>query len=280
MGVNEFASELSTALRDEARELGMAVDVLRLERQLQLQIRTTDRRRRTWVGVAAAAVLVLVAGWFAAGTVRTQPAPPATHPSPSPTHLRTTPPYPLNARLLQRPLTAQLPNWVAYTDAVYGEVGEYDYSQSDCGGRGDPCPAGQDVAIALYDVEYMYPPQPGSKVTKTSYSAYVHAWKEIQPLGFGTVTDVRATTVAGRPATAMTVSFTKGVDGLARCSVGNAPLHDCWSVDAKRTFRLVIVNQGTGTPPVLLYESWNTNNPRAQALASEFDTWLATVRFH
>jgi hypothetical protein len=181
--------------------------------------------------------------------------------------------------VLQLPVTAELPNWVAFADGVYGEVGEYDYGQSYCGGQGDPCPTGQDLTIGLYDVPYMFPPQAGSKIAKTSYAAYVQAWRSVQKLGFGTVTGVRGTRVAGRPATTMTVTFTRSLAGLARCAAANSPLSDCWSTNAGRTMRLAIVDKGSGKPPLLLYESWNSNNPNAQALATEFDAWVATVRF-
>ena len=34
-----------------------------------------------------------------------------------------------------------------------------------------------------------------------------------------------------------------------------------------------------GTPVTLLYEFWNSDNPNGESVASEFDTWLASVRF-
>ena len=279
--MNDFASALSTALHEEAKEIGMSSDLQEAQRQLEQSMRSSDQRRRVWVAVAAAAAVVLVvAGVYAGAASRDQAAPPATPtPTASPTQGQPPVPFPLTADLLHPPLTAVLPSWV--TIAAGGaqiEDGAYGYSPyGGCPGR--LCADGNDRGVRLYSVEYMYPLPAGSKITKANYTAYVKAWKAVQQLGYGTLRDVGTTTVDGKPATTMTVTFTNPVTGLARCSDAGAARSDCWAVSAGRTFRMAIVDQGRGKPVTLLYEGWNTANPDAASYPAEFASWLATVRF-
>ena len=46
------------------------------------------------------------------------------------------------------------------------------------------------------------------------------------------------------------------------------------------TLNLAIVGQSTGQPPTLLWETHVTSNRQeSQAVASEFASWLSTVKF-
>lgn len=277
--MNDFASALSSALHEEAKEIGMSSDLQRAQRQLEQSIRTTDRRRRVWVAVAAAAAVLIVVAGVTVGTIRGQEVPPVTPtPSPSPTQPQAAAPFPLEAELLVPPLTAQLPGWV--TTAEGGaeiDNGSYTYRQGAC--PGSTCPDDKDRRVTLASVDYMYPLPAGSKITPATYRGYVQAWKAVPQLGYGTVSDVGTTTVDGKPATTMTVVFTKPVTGLARCDGATAARSDCWSAPAGRTLRLAIVDQGPGKPVTLLYESWNSANRAATSIPAEFATWLATVHF-
>lgn len=275
--MNDFASALSTALHEEAREIAMSADMQHAESQLQENIRSADRRRRVWVAVAAAAAfLIAVAGVaFAFNRPTAQPA----HPTPSPSQsAQPQVRYPANASQLTPPLTAQLPYWVAEAHDNSADRGVYLYNQERC----LPCQTGRDLKIQLYSVRYMYPLD-ATKILRPSYTAYVDAWEAVQPLGYGTVTDIATTTVGGRPATTMTVNFTKSSNGLAACNEmarSRTDTVNCWYGVGGRTLRLAIVDQGTGQPPSLLVESSNTDNPNSQAITAEFTTWLNTVRFH
>ena len=71
--MNDFASALSTALHEEAKEIGMSSDLQQAQRQLEQSMRSSDQRRRVWVAVAAAAAVVLVvAGVYAGAASRDQ----------------------------------------------------------------------------------------------------------------------------------------------------------------------------------------------------------------
>jgi hypothetical protein len=275
--MNGFASALSTALHEEAREIAMSANMQHAERELLENIRSADRRRRVWVAVAAAAAfLIVVAGIaFAFNRPTAQPAQP--NPSPSQSALPQVR-YPANAAQLTPPLTAQLPYWVADAHDTSADRDGYFYNQESC----LPCETGRDLKIQLYSVRYMYPLD-ATAILRPSYTAYVNAWEAVQPLGYGTVTNIATTTVGGRPATTLTVNFTKPSNGLAVCKGPGDSRTDtgsCWYGVAGRTLRLAIVDQGKGQPPTLLYESSNTDNPTSQAITAEFTTWLNTVRFH
>lgn len=108
---------------------------------------------------------------------------------------------------------------------------------------------------------------------------YVNAWKTVQALGFGTVSDVATASIDGERATTMTVAFTRNVVGLPDCNAATAAPTDCWGIIAGQSLRLAVVDQGKRTPVTLLYEFWNSDNPNGESVASEFDTWLASVRF-
>ena len=274
--MNEFAEALSATLHERAQETAMSIDMPQAERQLRESIRSADRRRRVWVAVAAAAAFLAVAGIaFAFNRPTAQPA------QPKPSHSQSALPqvrYPANASQLTPPLTAQLPFWVANAHDTSADPGTYLYNQENC----LPCQTGRDLKIQLYSVRYMYPLD-ATEILRPSYTAYVNAWEAVQPLGYGTVTDIATTTVGGRPATTMTVNFTESSNGLAACNGpagSRTDTNNCWYSVAGRTVRLAIVDQGKGQPPTLLYESSNTDNPNSQAITAEFTTWLNTVRFH
>jgi hypothetical protein len=281
--MNEFATALSAALHEEAKEIAMSADMQQAQRQLEDSIRSADRRRRAWVAVAAAAAVVVVAGLaFGLNRPSAQPG----RPGPSPTQpARASVPYPLDAFMLTPPLTAQLPGWVTSPNALaVKNQGNVSFGAGYCSNPTNPtalCPNGQDRAIRLLSVRYMYPLD-ATKITEPSYAQYVNDWKAVQRLGYGTVSDVTTTTVGGKPATTMTVSLTKGTFGLAQCLTATSPKvsDPCYQTLPARTLYLAIVNHGSGQPLTLLFEGLNAaNTADARAVATEFTTWLATVRF-
>jgi hypothetical protein len=116
-------------------------------------------------------------------------------------------------------------------------------------------------------------------VTKPSYAALVADWKAVQPLGYGTVSDVTTTTVGGRPATTMTVAVTRSADGLAFCDSPTTPQDTCAGIQTGSVLHLAVVDQGTRNAPMVLWENSATGDTDSPSAASEFATWLATVRF-
>jgi hypothetical protein len=115
----------------------------------------------------------------------------------------------------------------------------------------------------------------------------VNDWKALPTQTGATVRDVTGTAVDGRPATTMTVSLTRQVDGFAYCEAVSSVRTDtdsCVPIFPGRTYYIAIVDQGSTKPPTLLWESSTTDftsnavNSRA-AIAKEFAAWRATVRF-
>jgi hypothetical protein len=269
--MTEFAEALSAALHERARETAMSIDMHQAERQLQESIRSADRRRRVWIAVAAAAaVLVAVAGVLLGIKVpTTQPA----HPTPTasqPSAASVT----FYATSLSPVPVAQLPPWVAsfaHAASTGYYSGGWELGQQN-GSR----------AIGLYSVGYMYP-LGATRIAHPSYAELVADWKAVQTRGYGTVSDVATTIVGGKPATTMTVTITRQAAGFAFCEASydaRTNTSACAGVYPGRVMHLAIVNQGTAHSPTLLWESSTTDDTASPSVASEFATWLATVRFH
>ncbi len=267
--MNEFASALSAALHEEAKEIAMSADMQHAERQLQESIRSVDRRRRVWMAVAAAAAILVVAAGITLGVKLPKAAP--TTPNPTPSQSAKT--IVFQANILTPPLNVALPHWIASADPS-NYSGGYHFDQHN-----------GDRAITLFSVDHMYP-LGATKITHPGYAALVADWKAVQTHGYGNVNDVATTTVDAKPATTMTVRLTRGADGFAYCPDATDPANPdaCAGVFPGRTYHLAIVDQGKAKPPTLFWESSTTdftaNAPNSSAaVASEFATWLATIRF-
>jgi hypothetical protein len=268
--MNDFASALSTALHEEAQEIAMSADMQQAESQLQQSIRSADRRRRVWIALAAAAALVVAAAGLTLGIKRSPAQPTLPQPTQSATAEMTVPlTFPLTPAM-----TAQLPHWVLESGAndenfTHG----FGYSQ----------PQG-DRSIKFLSVSYMYP-LGATKITHPSYAELVAYWKAIQTRGYGTVADLAATTVDGKPATTMTVTVSKDIpQGFALCQEATdlrTNTDACMGKIHNRLMHVVIVDQGKSFPPTLLWESTSSTAQDAASppATSEFATWLATVHF-
>jgi hypothetical protein len=284
--MNEFASALSATLHEKAQEIAMSTDMQHAERQFQESIRSVDRRRRVWIAAAAAAAILIMGVGITLGIkLPTSRPPQPAHPNPTSSQPATNPIL-FDAKHLPAPLTVRLPHWIASTKPFVGRWGAasaYAFELPN-GGRD----------IHLISVRYMYP-LGATKITQPSYAALVAHWKAVQPRGYGTVTDIATATVGGKPATTMTVAFTKRAPGLDHCDAATgvptdsngAPIVQtapgwtlCGAPEAGRTYHLAIVNEGRALPPTVLWEASATNDSVSPSTASEFATWLATVRFN
>jgi hypothetical protein len=269
--MNEFAEALSATLQDRAQETAMSIDMHEAERQLHESIRSAERRRRIWIAVAATAAAVVVAAGITLG-IRLPAAQPTQPAGPNPTTSSPAAPIPFTATGLHPSLTVQLPGWIASVShgvdaGAYASA--YDF---------EPANSGPGRDIHLLSVGWMYPIG-SSQISKPSYAALVADWEAVQPSGYGRVSDVATTTVGGRPATTMTVTVTKPAAGLAFCDSATLDMNTCAGIEAGRTLHLAIVDQGTTRPPTLLWENSATNDADDPSAASEFASWLATVRF-
>jgi hypothetical protein len=167
-------------------------------------------------------------------------------------------------------MTVDLPHWTG-TVPPGGDPGPYASAydfETPNGGRD----------IHLLSVGWMFPLNSLTRV-QPSYAALVADWKAVQTLGYGTVSDVTATTVGGKPATTMTVTVTLSATGLAFCDATTTDQRYCAGIEAGRVLHMAIVDQGTAKPPTVLWEDTAANDTATPSPASEFATWLATVRF-
>jgi hypothetical protein len=236
------------------------------------QVRRRVRRRHVWVAVAAAtAILVIAAAGITLGVKPPKATPATPQPKPSPTAKLIR----FQANRLSPPATVQLPQWIAFAKRSFF-FGGYSFDQPSLGYR----------AIRLFSVDHMYP-LGGARMTQPGYAALVADWKAIQSHGHGIVSDLANTAVDGRPATTMTVRTYRAADGFVYCPDPRNPANPdrCDPLIDGSTYHVVIVDQGTTEPPTLLLESaptdFTANAPSSNAsVASEFATWLATIRFH
>lgn len=275
--MNDLASLLSSAMHEHAQEIEMSIDTQKAETQLKESIAAAKRRRTVWTGLAAAAVLVVVAGVAFAFLRPTPNAAPVTPPTPSPS---SQPAFVLDASLIDPPLTAQLPFWTATAEGSDASPSGYTYVRKICSTPTGLCTEGDDRMIHVAGISHMYPLDSTTSISPT-YARYVQAWKDVDRLGYGTVSEVTSTTIDGRAATTMTVAVTKAPDGLGGCEKATDRSNEggCFGIVPGLTLNLAIVDRGAGQPPTLLYESHNTaNTAEAAEVADEFRTWLGTVQ--
>jgi hypothetical protein len=271
--MNEFASALSATLREKAQEIAMSTDMQHGERQLQESIRSVERRRRVRIALAVAAGIVIIGVGMTLGVRHeahhAQPASSnstAIHPAQQPILF--------HAGNLPAPFTVRLPRWINSTAHFVDNSGVASaYAFQALHGARD---------IHLLSVRYMYP-FGATKITEPSYAALVADWKAVQTHHYGTVRDVTATTVGGKPATAMTVRFTRSAPGLDYCDAATGKRNDpygCGAPNAGRIYHVAIVNEGRTVPPTVLWESSLAYDTARPSVATEFAGWLATVRFN
>ena len=276
--MNAFERTLAAALRDEAGEIAMSTDINAGREALDDKLDNVDRGRRRWlwgVGAVLVAVAAVVLAFVVTSRPVARPAPPVDRVTPSPS---ATLAFRVETSLMTPNVTADLPYWTALASNVDQGVGYDVFDQFDCGSS--PCPSDKQLKIRFMTVKQMYRPQDGRTMTKNpSFSVYTDAWLSVMARGAATITDKISTTVGGRPAVAMTATFSQDVLGLAMCQRETDAPTDCFYPQKARTYRLAIVDQGAGRPPTLFYESMNADNPAPSAVISEFDTWLSTVRF-
>ena len=214
--MNAFERTLAAALRDEAGEIAMSTDINAGREALDDKLDNVDRGRRRWlwgVGAVLVAVAAVVLAFVVTSRPVARPAPPVDRVTPSPS---ATLAFRVETSLMTPNVTADLPYWTALASNVDQGVGYDVFDQFDCGSS--PCPSDKQLKIRFMTVKQMYRPQDGRTMTKNpSFSVYTDAWLSVMARGAATITDKISTTVGGRPAVAMTATFSQDVLGLAMC---------------------------------------------------------------
>jgi hypothetical protein len=272
--MNDFESMLATAMRDEAEEFSMNVDMHEGAQTLDARLDAADRssRRSTWwrigaAAIAAAAIVALVIGVRvlgpkAGGTVVAPPPPKVVH---------------VTTTTLSPNVIADLPAWTASAaKANWSQDAEKWAQQLDC--LPASCVNGQDHVLGILTPHFHYAPSNlNAMVVSPTYKEYVSAWDSLQANNYGTITARTTTTVAGHQAVLLSVDFTTRAAGLTACESDIQTRDECYDTAPGRSWRVAIVD--VGGHPVVFADAMNTSNPERSNLPAELDAVLATVSF-
>lgn len=273
--MNDFASVLSTALRDEAEEISMSVDMNEGSTKLDQRLDAADRsrRRRTWLAVAAAAVVVAgVAVGLRALTAQHDPAPVA----PSPTPSRTAAPYTSSAFVV--PMTLTPPGWTVPSTTTLDDLAptRIVWGQSECAPPA-PCDWGADFGLRIVAPATYWAPTNISSATPVrsyaQYAAYVGTWSAA---GIP-VSDRVDRKVGGRDAVVVTIKASAPTQGVFGCELATEARPNCWSPEPSLVIRFAVVD--APGHPIILWTKASEKNPAVSDALSAFDTMLDSVVF-
>lgn len=283
--MNDFESTLVAALRQEAEEISVNVDIDKGAEQLEVRLSNAERnkRRTTWVTVgaavaAAAAIAVVVV------VVRSMGSPSSGEviaPAPQVGKSYSTSSYP------GVPFTVTLPAWTTgIVPPAQEEFGRHViWEQSECTANGArvACLDGSDLKLRFLAPAAFYRPQDGPTASAApDYAGYVAHLKAIAATGDVTITGLTSTMVDGRPATVMTLAPQKSVPGSLGCESEFDVARDCWGLPDTETdhviLRLAVIDSG-GSTPMLAWMRANRSNPRAAVELAQLDTMLTSLRF-
>ena len=286
--MNDFQSLLSTALRDEAEEISMSVDMNKGSEQLEQRLDQTDRsRRRTrWILVAAAAAVVVVAAvavqaWRGLGTSSAPPVGPApsSSPSGSPSSTPSSSPSPsptkgFRSTVFGVPFVADLPRWTASLDTPRWPTSEQPEWVT-----WNRCPDGATECIGLSFNRYHYVlDEAASTYVPVTYASYLAYLQKLQTDGLIDITDQKAITVGGRPATWLAITGRAEVAYGIGCHTDTS----CDNFGDGLQGYYAVVDTGGTDPDKDVLVIWTRAGAVAapeQAWIEDFRSMLASLRF-
>jgi hypothetical protein len=279
--MNDFESRLSTALREEAEEFSVNVDMDKAANELDVRLDETEKSRRRWsVVVAVAATIVVVAGvGILVGVLRGRTADTTpVNPAPNPSATASVTATPFSTSGFVHPFTWTPPLWAASNPAGVdtGSSNRVVWEQSGCV-PATPCDFPIDYKIrVIASVGYWSTPTATAQTPATSYAAYLAQIEAQQKYGL-TIADRKTTTVGGRPATMMTLTAAPGSDlvSVLACEGPNDTRQICWGLEPVFMIRFVVVDTVGGVTTMWLRAS-ETNPDKARAFA-EFESALETL---
>jgi hypothetical protein len=248
--MNDFESRLSTALREEAEEFSMNVDVQKGASELEVRLDGADRsKRRTyglWALAAVAVVALMVVGY---GLISPRQAP-----TPKPA---VTPTRDFSTTQFGLPFSVDLPGWVRTSSVVpVSEKPEWT--------TWNRCPSPDTECIGLsFNRNATVPGRPGP-LTYASFLAYLDG---LATEGDITISARSTTTVGGRPATVMSILPVRTVVGSAGC---HADL-SCEDLLEGVPTRIAVVDSAALDPDGQVLVIWT----RAGAVAAPEAAWLS-----
>ena len=263
--MSDFGTSLSFALRNEAEEIAMQVDLNHSREVLDSRLDDVEasRRRRYWIGglVAVAGVLALVMAL--SGIARPQAgsvapaAPPSATATPSPTakDVRA-----FSSTDFDVPFTATLPTWVTNLEGV-------PTSSRSSALIWNWCPDGSNcVGLEFIRYDRVDPPAGLAAVPRLTYASYLRYLDDLDRAGVIEITSRKAIQVDGKAATELEIvaqqdGINQGCEAFCETFGGEG--------------RYAVVDLGRGAPPLSI---WSRTGGRPDWVA-ELDVVLATVDF-
>jgi hypothetical protein len=269
MGMNDFESRLITALREEAEEFSMNVDMDEAANEFDVRLDESDKSRRRWsvvVAIAATAVVVigvgvLLGGLRARGTDQ-GPAGPTPSPQPRFTSSEFAP---------ETSLT--LPEWVRQSHTVWTGDQPDELWWRACW---ENCPGVAPSTMLVVSVASVRTGTPSTAFAPiTSAQQFLDRLDAMQRLGEVALSDRSQVLVDGHPGTLLTMQEKATITGGIACEtdLGLA----CWDLNAGDWDRLVVLNYNSRV--LLLVASTASTSPQLPEIQSQFEQMLPTVRF-
>jgi hypothetical protein len=279
--MTDFESRLSAALRDEAEELSMDVDLNKAANQLDVRLDETEKSRRRWsVVVAVAATVAVVVGvGVLLGVLRSRDADSApVNPPPSPSASASVTATSFSSSGFVHRFTWTPPLWAAAnpTGVDTGSSNRVVWEQSGCV-PATPCDYPIDYKIrVIASVGYWSTPTATAQTRATTYAAYLAQIQAQRKYGL-TIADEKTTTVGGRPATLMTLTAAPGSNlvSVLGCERPNDTREMCWGLEPVFTIRFAVVDTVGGVTTMWL-RATSTNPDKDRAFA-DFESALQTL---
>ena len=260
--MNDFESRLTTALRDEAEELSMNVDMKDGTTALDQRLDRVDRSRRGWYAVAglvAAAVVVFALVLAGRGPSHGASLAPATTPSAPSTSA------PVRTDTFFRPaFSAALPAWVEQNNIASHESDSYAWWSS-C----DVAATCADFSVSRFDT--LKVDGLGPKLTYQAFHAHL---RDLDSKGSLTISRTTPTHVDGHPATEVDADSTAMVANALGCAGA-----DCQDIQPDMSMRYVVLDMGAGQTPIVIFDEVAHTHPAAKAWLAQLDTVLESIRF-
>jgi hypothetical protein len=261
--MTDFASRLSAALRDEAEEFAMNVDIQMGASELEVRLANADRRKRWTAGIA---VLVAVAA-VTLGVVGFRLIAPKPAPQPQPVVTRS---FDFSSTEFGLPFSADLPTWVTtYLASPISEKPEWT--------TWNRCPDQATECIGLSFNRTQTVPKGNGHVAVT-YASYLSYLDDLARSGAIEISARSTTTVGGRPATVMSIQPTRDIAEGVGC---HADL-SCEDFLEGLYGRYAVVDSASidqGGETLVIWTRAGAIDVSEFAWLSDFDAMLTTLRF-
>lgn len=265
---HEVRAALHTAADDAAASVDLTDAWDRLDLRLERSDRTT-RHRRWIVAAAAAAAVALVAGAITTLHDRSTSTPPVSPPT-------SMTPWTGGGATLGRP-TFTIPSWAARVTPVTFADTLVSWSQDSCR---TACPVGADRKLVLLVPQAVGDPSTGltrGMIAQPSsvYAAWIDKLRGVPGVTVSHWTPLQ--TAQDLPASLVTITSTKDVDGVLGCPDFSSEIGNCRGLAAGTRTTLALFDAGHA--PMLVWETERADADGA-AQAAEVRAIASSLRLH